>query len=90
MYTYLIRRIMATIPVMMVVGIFVFLLLHLTPGDPAAIIAGDYASPEDIKQIREKLGLNEPIHIQFATWVWQVLQGDLGTALPSTCVVDRV
>ena len=75
MYTYLIRRIIATIPVMAVVGIFVFLLLHLTPGDPAAVIAGDYASPEDIKRIREKLGLNDPIHIQFGTWVWQVRAG---------------
>ena len=87
MYTYLIRRIIATIPVMAVVGIFVFLLLHLTPGDPAAVIAGDYASPEDIKRIREKLGLNEPIHIQFGTWVWQVLQGDLGISIFSNLPV---
>ncbi len=81
MYTYLIRRIAATIPVMVVVGIFVFLLLHLTPGDPAAVIAGDYASPADIKRIREKLGLNEPILVQFGTWVWHLMQGDLGISI---------
>ncbi len=88
MYTYLIRRIAATIPVMVVVGIFVFLLLHLTPGDPAAVIAGDYASPEDIKRIREKLGLNEPILVQFGTWVWHLMQGDLGISIFSDLPVS--
>ena len=58
MYAYVIRRIVATIPVMAVVGVFVFLLLHLTPGDPAAIIAGDYASPADIEKIRARLGVS--------------------------------
>lgn len=81
MHSYIVRRILATIPVMMVVGIFVFLLLHLTPGDPAAIIAGDYASPSDIERIRERLGLNEPIHMQFATWVGHILQGDFGVSI---------
>ncbi len=90
MYTYIIRRILATIPVMAVVGIFVFLLLHLTPGDPAAIIAGDYASPEDIKRIRAKLGLDRPIYIQFGTWVWQLMQGDLGISIFSDLPVSHL
>jgi peptide/nickel transport system permease protein len=90
MHAYIIRRILATIPVMAVVGIFVFLLLHLTPGDPAAIIAGDYASPEDIKRIRAKLGLDEPIYIQFGTWVWQLMQGDLGISIFSDLPVSHL
>jgi peptide/nickel transport system permease protein len=90
MHAYIIRRIIATIPVMAVVGIFVFLLLHLTPGDPAAVIAGDYASPEDIKRIRAKLGLDEPIHIQFGTWVWHLLQGDLGISIFSDLPVSHL
>ena len=65
MAAYIFRRLLATIPVLVVVAIFVFLLLHLTPGDPASVIAGDYASPEDIEKIRTKLGLNQPLHIQF-------------------------
>ncbi len=87
MHAYIIRRILATIPVMAVVGIFVFLLLHLTPGDPAAVIAGDYASPEDIKRIRIKLGLEEPIYIQFSTWVGHLIQGDLGISIFSNLPV---
>ena len=58
MYAYLIRRVFAVIPVMFIVAIVVFLLMHLTPGDPAAIIAGDYARPEDIARIRKQLGLD--------------------------------
>ena len=77
MYGYLLRRLLATIPVMGVVGVVVFLLLHLTPGDPAAVIAGDYARPEDVELIRAKLGLDQPIHVQFFTWAGAVLQGEL-------------
>lgn len=90
MYTYVIRRILATIPVMAVVGIFVFLLLHLTPGDPAAVIAGDYASPADIAKIRTKLGLDQPIYIQFATWVGQLARGDLGISIFSNLPVSQL
>jgi len=76
-HAYIIRRILATIPVMLVVATFVFLLLHLTPGDPAAVIAGDYAQPEDIAKIRKQLGLDQPIYIQFGLWIGNLLQGDL-------------
>ena len=66
---YLIKRLLATIPVMLVVAVFIFLLLRLTPGDPAAMIAGDYASEAQIAEIREKLGLNEPMLVQFGIWI---------------------
>lgn len=83
MIGYLLRRILAAIPVMGVVALFVFLLLRLTPGDPAAILAGDNATPEQLERIRTSLGLNEPIYIQFYTWVAKLLHGDLGVSLIS-------
>jgi len=90
MYAYIARRLLATLPVMAVVGIAVFLLLHLTPGDPAVVIAGDYPRPEDIEKIRENLGLNEPLHIQFFSWVGALLSGDLGTSIFSNLPVAKL
>ncbi|WP_022724429.1 ABC transporter permease [Rhodopseudomonas sp. B29] len=83
MLGYLIRRILAAIPVMGVVALVVFLLLRLTPGDPAAILAGDNASPEQLARIRASLGLNEPLYAQFFTWIGKLLHGDLGVSLIS-------
>jgi peptide/nickel transport system permease protein len=81
MFGYIVRRTLATIPVMVVVAVFVFALLHLSPGDPAAIIAGDTATEADINGIRANLGLDQPIWIQFGTWVWGLLHGDLGISI---------
>lgn len=81
MLGYFFRRVLAAIPVMLVVALFVFLLLRLSPGDPAAIIAGDMASPEQLAAIRESLGLNQPLYRQFFVWIWQLLQGDFSTSL---------
>src|SRR4029434_10008596 len=93
MRAYLLRRLLATIPVMGVVAIFVFALLHLTPGDPAAVIAGDYASPADVQRIRHTLGLDQPLHIQLGIWLWHIGQGDLGTSifsgLPVTTLIGQ-
>ncbi len=83
MLGYLLRRMLAVIPVMGVVALFVFLLLRLTPGDPAAILAGDNATPEQLERIRISLGLNQPLYTQFFTWVGSLLHGDLGTSLSS-------
>jgi peptide/nickel transport system permease protein len=83
MIGYLLRRLLATIPVMGVVALFVFLLLRLTPGDPAAILAGDNATTEQLERIRTSLGLNEPIYLQFFTWINHLLHGDLGVSLIS-------
>lgn len=83
MFGYIIRRILAIIPVLLIVAIIVFLMLRLSPGDPAAILAGDAATPAQIERIRTELGLNDPLHIQFITWMGQILQGDLGTSLIS-------
>ena len=79
-----------SIPVLAVVAIFVFLLLHLTPGDPATVIAGDYASPADVERIRDRLGLNKPLHIQFFGWTERLLHGDLGTSIFSQLPVSHL
>lgn len=81
MFAYIVRRILATIPVMAVVALFVFALLYLSPGDPAAIIAGDTATVEDIARIHAKLGLDQPVYVQFGSWVWRLLHGDLGISI---------
>jgi peptide/nickel transport system permease protein len=90
MWGYIVRRLLATIPVIGVVAVFVFLLLHLAPGDPAAVVAGSYAMPKDVERIREKLGLNEPIHVQFGKWISHVAQGDLGDSIFSEMPVTTL
>ena len=90
MRVYLVNRILATVPVMMVVPVFVFSLLRLTPGDPAAVIAGDYANPKDVLQIRQKLGLDEPLYRQFGIWMSQLLRGGLGTSIFSGVPVTQL
>jgi len=80
-FVYVIRRLLATIPVMGVVAIFVFSLLYITPGDPAAVIAGDIATAEDIARIHHQLGLDEPFLWRFGGWLWGVLRGDLGISI---------
>lgn len=78
MLSFLLRRLGSIVPVMLVVAVVVFLLLRLTPGDPAALIGGNTATDAEIAQIREALGLGKPLVIQFGAWLWHVLQGDLG------------
>src|SRR5215469_4820689 len=81
MLSYIARRILATLPVMAIVALFVFSLLYIAPGDPAAVIAGDQASPADVERIRQSLGLDRPFLVQFGTWFWRILHFDLGTSI---------
>jgi peptide/nickel transport system permease protein len=81
MLAYIIRRLASTVLVMGIVAVFVFLLLHLSPGDPAAIIAGDNATQDQIDAIRQRLGLDDPLPVQFFRWLSAVLQGDLGISI---------
>lgn len=81
MSAFLVRRIVSTIPVMGFVALFVFSLLYIAPGDPAAVIAGDQASLEDIERIRAGLGLDRPFIVRFFDWLWHILHGDLGTSI---------
>jgi len=90
---YILKRILAVIPVLGVVAVVVFLLLHLSPGDPAALIAGDTASSDDVERVRQLLGLNRPLYEQFVSWLWRLLQGDMGvsvfTGLPVTKMIGQ-
>lgn len=95
MQGYILRRLLASIPVMIFVALFTFGLLYFTPGDPAAVIGGAEATPEDIAALREKLGLNEPFHVRLWKWTGTVLQGDLGESIFSnhsvtSLLADRV
>jgi peptide/nickel transport system permease protein len=78
---YILRRFILLVPVLLIVGVVVFALVHLTPGDPAAVILGQSATPEQIEQLRDQLGLDEPLHIQFVEWFAGVLQLDFGDSL---------
>jgi peptide/nickel transport system permease protein len=93
MLTYVIRRILATIPVVVVVALFVFSLLFIAPGDPAAVIAGEQATPEQVERIRQNLGLDRPFLVQFSDWSWRLLHADLGrsifTNLPVTTMIAQ-
>ena len=90
MLAYTLRRVVSTIPVMAIVALFVFSLLYLAPGDPAAIIAGDQATPADVERIRESLGLDRPYLVRFGDWVWHVLHGDLGVSIFTNLPVTKM
>ncbi|MDI2585640.1 ABC transporter permease [Psychrobacillus sp. NEAU-3TGS] len=78
---YILKRLLSLIPVLLVVAVVVFLLMHITPGDPAAVILGPEASPAEVAELREELGLNKPPIEQFVSWFGNVLQGDFGTSI---------
>ena len=75
---FILRRFLAFIPVALIVALIVFLMLHLSPGDPVAAIAGDSATAADIARIRAELGLDDPLPEQFLRWCMELIQGDLG------------
>lgn len=90
MLAFIVRRILTTIPVMAFVALFVFSLLYIAPGDPAAVIAGDQASPADVERIRQSLGLDRPYLVRFGEWFFRVLQGDLGTSIFTSLPVTQL
>ncbi|CAM3571900.1 glutathione ABC transporter permease GsiC [Cytobacillus oceanisediminis] len=81
MLKYLIKRLIGIIPILFFVSIFIFLFVHMIPGDPARLVAGQDASLQDVEMVREELGLDRPIHVQYFSFVTNILQGDLGTSL---------
>ena len=90
MQAYIIRRSLATLPVLAVVGLFTFALLRILPGDPAAVIAGHEATGDQVERIRENLGLNEPIYIQLGAWIGDLARGDLGDSIRSRSPVIKL
>jgi peptide/nickel transport system permease protein len=79
--TYIVRRLLAVIPVMLVVATVAFVLMHLAPGDPASVIAGPDATREDVARISRQLGLDQPLHVQLVRWYGRLLVGDLGDSI---------
>ena len=90
MLAFIIRRVLSVIPVALAVAIFVFLLLRLSPGDPAVLIAGENATDADIAQMRTMLGLDLPIWQQFIIWMEQLARGDLGRSVASNVPVTQL
>lgn len=91
MIKYVVRRLIQTIPVLIGVTLLVFSLMHLIPGDPADVIAGESAPKELKEQLREKLGLNEPVYVQYGKFLGNIIQGDLGTSIRSNApVMDEI
>lgn len=90
---YLAQRLLAAIPVLLIVAVVTFSLVHLTPGDPASLMAGDQALPEDIERIKDKLGLNRPLYEQMGIYFWGILRGDFGesvfTKFPVTTLIGQ-
>ncbi|MDB5553163.1 MAG: peptide transporter [Rhizobium sp.] len=90
MLAYTVRRAFATIPIMGLVALFVFSLIYLAPGDPAAVMAGDQATPAEVERIRAVLGLDRPFLVRFGEWLWNTLHGDLGRSIFSDMPVSQM
>ncbi len=78
---YIVRRLLASIPVILLVGVLTFSILHIAPGDPAVLMAGEEATPEDVEEMRKALGFDKPFIVQFGRWAGRLLKGDLGTSI---------
>ncbi|MEM7774997.1 MAG: ABC transporter permease [Pseudomonadota bacterium] len=90
MIAFIVRRLASTVLVMAIVAVIVFLLLRLAPGDPVAIVVGDNASPDQITAVRQRLGLDDPLIVQFFRWAGRVLVGDLGISIFSNEPVSKL
>ena len=87
MFRFVLRRLALTIPVLIGVSTLVFLLIHLIPGDPVQAMLGDSAAPQDIETLRERLGLNRPLYVQYAGFMTGLVRGDLGTSIRTSQTV---
>ena len=85
---YIIKRLIQLIPVIIGVTIIAFSLIHLAPGDPARTMLGKHATQQELNEIREKYGLDEPIYVQYAIWLNGVLHGDLGRSILTKSLRD--
>lgn len=90
MNRYILQRLLMMIPVLFLVTLMVFSLIHLTPGDPALMILGEEASPEALQDLRHKLGLDQPLPIQYLTWISKVLRGDLGKSMRDNSNIGQI
>ncbi|WP_066174889.1 ABC transporter permease [Bacillus marinisedimentorum] len=95
MASYIVKRLLSLIPVLLTVSIVVFLIIHFIPGDPAAVMLGSQATSEQLEVMRQEMGLNEPLLVQFSIWFMNMIKGDLGTSLVSgqtvlSLIADRL
>ena len=90
MKRYIVQRVLAFIPVVAFVGIFTFSLIHLAPGDPAALLGRQTGTREEIQKIKERLGLDEPLIVQFWVWTKKTLRGDLGESVASRQEITKL
>lgn len=90
MFRYIAGRLFAAIPILIIVAVFIFSLVHLAPGDPAVLLAGDNATPSQVEEIRERLQLDRPLPVQFGLWAADALRLDLGSSIYSSQPVTRL
>src|SRR5437667_11806738 len=95
MTTYVLRRLVLMVPVAFLVTVGVFMLIHLTPGDPALIILGEDRSPQAIAQVHQELGLDKPLYVQYVIWLGHIVHGDWGRSITThqpvaIAVTDRL
>src|SRR5690242_5213482 len=90
MLIFILRRVLQAVPVVFLASVGVFLLLHLLPGDPAQVLAGTDTSPATLEAIREDMGLNQPLPVQYLVWLQHVLRGDLGRSILSKIPVSQL
>src|SRR5690554_8041392 len=89
MASYILRRFMTALPVLLLITIIVFAVMQVLPGDPARMVLGQEATPQALEAMRERLGLNRPLHEQYLSWLFGVLQGDLGRSMVDNAPVAR-
>lgn len=89
MKDYILKRLLGTVPILFGVTLFTFLMLQMIPGDPATVLAGERATEEQIERLREELGLNDPVHVQFGRYLWNLARLDLGRSLHTDRPVIR-
>jgi len=80
-FKFLVRRLLSLIPVLVGISLLVFLFIHFIPGDPIWVMLGDFATEESVAELRQDLGLDEPLHVQYVKYVGRLLQGDLGESI---------
>ena len=90
MRLYLLRRVIELLPVLFLASIVVFLLLHLAPGDPSYFVAGRDATPEVLEAVRQRMGLDKPLHVQYLIWLRDIVQGNLGESALSDQPVSKL
>ncbi len=88
--SYVVRKLLLAIPVIILATLIVFLMLHLTPGDPALSLVPPRHSPEDLEEVREKYGLNDPLYVQYGSFLWRLLHGDMGTSVTTLTSVSSL